>query len=59
MDTDNKTDRTAFWTYLGQGLGIFLICLGMGTCTMLCESRIRIGNQTEQKHDTEIQINDK
>ena len=57
--SENKTDKTEFWSYLGQGLAIFLICLGMGTCSSLDKGYIKIGNQTEQKHDTEIQINDK
>jgi hypothetical protein len=57
--SENKTDKTAFWAYLGAGLAILLICLGMGTCGAMWEGHIKIGNQTEQKHDTEIQINGK
>jgi hypothetical protein len=49
--SENKTDKTAFWTGLGQGIGIFLICLGMGTCSALVEGHIKIGNQTQEKHE--------
>jgi hypothetical protein len=49
--SENKTDKTAFWAYLGQGIAIFLICLGVGTCSALIEGNIKIGNQTQEKHE--------
>lgn len=49
--SENKTDKTAFWTYLGQGIAIFLILLGMGTCSALDQGCIKIENQTAEKHE--------
>ena len=28
-------DKTAFWSYLGQGIGLFLLCVGIGGCIAL------------------------
>lgn len=34
------TDKTKFWESVGQGIGIFLILAGMGTCMILANSKI-------------------
>jgi hypothetical protein len=42
---------SGFAAYLGQGVAILLICLGIGTCTMLSNSRIDIQKPKIQKSD--------
>ena len=32
-----KTSKTAFWSNLGEGLGFFLVCLGIGSCCYLSD----------------------
>lgn len=28
-----------FWSYLGQGIGLFLLCMGIGGCYYLCQKK--------------------
>lgn len=49
MSEENKTDKTAFWSYLGGGLFWFFLALGIGTCSMLEKSEFHINNI--EKHD--------
>lgn len=49
-----KSDMTNFWTYVGQGLAILLICVGMGTCAALSSGYIRIGQQPEKVENDQI-----
>lgn len=34
-----KNDKTDFWSYLGQGMGLFLLCIGIGSCSALVNKR--------------------
>ena len=52
MSEENKiNDTTGFWSGLGTGILLFLFCLGIGTCSALVEGHIKIGNQTQEKHE--------
>ena len=48
FDYNSKWYNSDFATYLGEGILIFLLCLGIGTCCMLCNSSIKIGEETNK-----------
>jgi len=31
---ENETNKTAFWTHIGQGICLFLLLFGVGTCSV-------------------------
>lgn len=37
---NDKWYKSAFAAYLGQGICLFLICLGIGTCSMLDHAEV-------------------
>lgn len=41
----NNSDKARFWANLGEGLCIFLICLGIGTCSVMTFN-VRINIET-------------
>jgi hypothetical protein len=49
---DNKTNKIHYWTYLGQGIALFLIFIGMGTCSALNKGNFKINVNLNVKEET-------
>jgi hypothetical protein len=54
--SENKTDKTVFWSRLGEGVCIFLICLGYGTCSLLQNSKFDLKYPPNEKNTTNTTI---
>jgi hypothetical protein len=41
-DEEETCDKSEFWGYVGYGIMSLLICLGIGTCSMLQNADVKI-----------------
>ena len=53
---NDKWYNSVFATNISEGIGLMLICIGIGSCSALCFGSIKINKEPEkvEQHDTAI-----